>query len=56
MKGSYTVIFTLLLLGALGATLFIISTMGWAKPPVEDAEILTLAIEGDQLQEYKVAA
>ena len=49
-------IFTLLLLGALGATLFIISTMGLAKPPVEDAEILTLATECDQLQNYEVAA
>ena len=49
-------IFTILLLGALGATLFIIATMGWAKPPVEDAEIVALTIEGDQLQEFQVAA
>ena len=49
-------IFTLLLLGALGATLFIISTLRLAQPPVVDAEIMTLTAESDLMESYKVAA
>jgi hypothetical protein len=45
-----------ILLGALAATLFIVSKLGWDLPPQPTAEVETLTPAEDSLLSFKVAA